>query len=47
MSIYGRFKFHFVCVFYFVCESGHDASRAAAEVFKGVCMCLHVSVSLI
>lgn len=33
--------------FVVVCEWGSDGSRAAAEVFKGVCMCLHVSVSLI
>lgn len=38
---------HFVSVCCLVCELGHDGSRAAAEVFKGVSVCLRVSVSLI
>lgn len=34
----------FVSVFCLVSEWGNDGSRAAAEVFKGVCMCLRVSL---
>lgn len=37
----------YVSAFCLVCEWGNDGSRAAAEVFKGVCMCLRASVSLI
>lgn len=39
--------FQCASVFCLVCEWGNDGSGAAAEVFKGVCMCLRASVSLI
>lgn len=39
--------FHCVSVFCLVFEWANDGSRAAAEVFEGVCVCLRVSVSLI
>lgn len=45
------FLFHisdmFVSAFCLDCEFANDGSMAAAEVFKGVCKCLSVSVSLI
>lgn len=41
------YVFQCVSVFCLVFEWANDDSGAAAEVFEGVCMCLHASVSLI
>lgn len=46
-SVLVRFMLEYACVFCCVCEWGNDGSGAAAEVFKGVCVRLSVSVSLI